>query len=85
MCQGSRIEQIKNPRFLQPLEVPNSKFESISIYFIVSLLMPQFGYDSNFTIVDRLTKIAHFIMAFTTMTASSATILFMQNVFKIHG
>jgi hypothetical protein len=36
-CQVSKAEKIRNSRLLQPIEVPNSKFESISMDFIVSL------------------------------------------------
>ena len=36
-CQVSKAKQIKNSRFLRPIEVSNSKFELISLDFIVNL------------------------------------------------
>jgi hypothetical protein len=43
--------------------VPEWKWEEIAIYFIVGLPRTQSGYDSIWVIVDRLTKVAHFILA----------------------
>ena len=47
---------------LQPLKVPEWKWEEISIDFIVGLPRTQSGCDSIWVIVDRLTKVAHFIL-----------------------
>lgn len=84
-CQVSKVEQVKTPGLLQPLGVPNLKFESISMDFIVALPKTQAGFDSIFVVVDRLTKIAHFIPTVTTVTASGVADIFMKNIFKIHG
>jgi hypothetical protein len=51
-CQVSKIEQVKNPWLLQPLGVPNLKFESISMDFIVGLPKTQAGFDSILVVVD---------------------------------
>ena len=45
----------------QPLEVSNAKFRSICMNFIMSLSKTQHGYDVTFVIVNRLTKIPHFV------------------------
>jgi hypothetical protein len=51
---------------LQPLQVPEWKWEEIAMNFIVGLPRTQSGYDSICVIVDRLTKVAHFIPVKTT-------------------
>jgi hypothetical protein len=84
-CQVLKIEQVKNPGLLQPLGVPNLKFESISMDFIVGLPKTQAGFDNILVVVDRLTKIVHFIPTVSTVTASGVAELFMRNVFKFHG
>ena len=50
--------EIKHPRLLQPLIVPNRKWMSISMDFIVDLPWTQKNFDSIFVVVDRLTKVA---------------------------
>ena len=84
-CQISKTEQVKDPGLLQPLSVPNLKFESISMDFIVGLPKTQRNFDSIMVVVDRLTKIAHFIPTFTTVTAYGVAELFMREIFKHHG
>ena len=44
---------------LQPLPIPEGKWESISMDFITGFPMVQ-GNDCIFVVVDRLTKYAHF-------------------------
>ena len=46
-CQVSKSEQVKNPGLLQPLSVPNLKFESVSMDFIVGLPKTQSNFDSG--------------------------------------
>ena len=46
-CQISKTEQVKDHGLLQPLTVPNLKFESISIYFIVGLPKTQNNFGSR--------------------------------------
>ena len=60
-CQVNRVEQLKAARLLHPLEIPNNKWESISMDFIVSLPCTQKGHDAIWVVVDRLTKMARFI------------------------
>jgi hypothetical protein len=46
------------------------KWKEIVMDFIVRLSRTQSGYDSIFVIVDRLTKMAHFISVKTTYSGS---------------
>jgi hypothetical protein len=77
-CQTSKAEQVKDPGLLQPLGVPNLKFESISMDFIVGLPKTQNNFDSIMVVVDRLTKIAHFIPTVTIVTAYGVAEFFMK-------
>ena len=52
---------------------------------IVELPKTNDGYDAIITIVDRLTKMAHFIPTTTTVTAKQVANLFINNIFKLHG
>jgi transposase InsO family protein len=53
--------------------------------FIVGLLRTQSGYDSIWVIVDRLTKVAHFIPVRTTYSGSQLAKLYMSRIFCLHG
>ena len=55
-----------------------------SMHITVNLFKTQTYYDSNFAIVDRLTKVVHFKPTLTTMVASSIAKLFMKNICKTH-
>lgn len=56
------------------------KWESISMDFIVGLPRSPKGNDSIWVIVDRLTKIAHFIAIKTTYQVEKLAKLYMDNV-----
>jgi hypothetical protein len=43
------------------------------------------GKDSIFVVVDRLTKMAHFIPCTKTITGEETTKLFLDNIYRIHG
>jgi hypothetical protein len=85
LCQTNKVEQVKHPGLLQPLSVPNRKWESISMDFIVDLPKTQKGFDSIFVVVDRLTKVARFIPTVTTVTASGVAELFFKEIFGNYG
>jgi hypothetical protein len=53
--------------------------------FIVGLLRTQSGYDSIWVIMDRLTKVAHFIPVKTTYSKSQLAELYMSRIVCLHG
>ena len=56
-----KVEQQHPHGKLQPLEVPQRKWEQISMDFITKLPRTARGVDAIWVIVDRLTKSAHFL------------------------
>jgi transposase InsO family protein len=53
--------------------------------FIVGLPRTQSGYDSIWVIVDRLTKVAHFIPVKTTYSGPQLAELYMSRIVCLHG
>jgi hypothetical protein len=53
--------------------------------FIVGLPRTQAGYDSIWVVVDRLTKVAHFIPVKTTYTEATLAELYMSRIVFLHG
>jgi transposase InsO family protein len=55
------------------------------MYFIVGLPRTQSGYDSIWVIVDRLTKVAHFIPVKTTYSRPQLAELYMSRIVYLYG
>ncbi|GAU51265.1 hypothetical protein TSUD_412520 [Trifolium subterraneum] len=85
VCQQVKIEHQKPAGPLQPLEIPEWKWEHITMDFVTSLPRNQKGEDSIWVIVDRLTKSAHFIAVKSTYKASRYAEIFLEEIVKLHG
>eukprot|EP00253_Pinus_taeda_P022952 PITA_22952 len=84
-CQQIKAEHQHPAGLLQPLLIPEWKWEIISMDFITGLPKTKKGNDSIMVIVDKLSKAAHFIPVQSTYKAPQIAHVFMQNVFKLHG
>jgi len=69
---------------LHPLQIPDSRWDMLSVDFVVELPFSS-GHDAVMTVVDSVSKRAHFIPTHTTMTAEGAARLFLHQVWKLHG
>jgi len=83
-CQQNRTLNKKQTGLLQPLPIPKGPWESVSMDFMVSLA-PSRGFDAIMVVVDRFSKIAHFIPTKDSATAQETGRLFFTHVFKHHG
>jgi hypothetical protein len=70
---------------LQPLKIPEWKWEEIRMDFIVGVPRTQAGYDSIWVIVDHLTKVAHFIPVKMTYSGAKLIELYMSRIVCLHG
>jgi len=84
-CQRVKAEHQRPTGLLQPMKIPEWKWEEVGMDFIVGLPCTQSGYDSIWVIVDRLTKVAHFIPVKTTYTGVKLAKLYMQRIVCLHG
>jgi hypothetical protein len=84
-CQRVKAERQRPAGLLQPLKIPEWKWEEISMDFIVGLPKTQSGYDSIWVIVDRLSKVAHFIPVKTTYKGSKLAELYISRIVCLHG
>jgi hypothetical protein len=83
-CQENKDEHTHPTGLLQPLPIPEHKWESISMDFITGLPRTQ-GKDCIFVVVDRLTKFAHFFSIATDFSAAQVAELFFREIFRLHG
>jgi hypothetical protein len=65
--------------------VPEWKWEEIALDFIVGLPLTQSSYDSICLIMDRLTKVAHFIPVKTSYSGLQLAELYMSRIVCLHG
>jgi hypothetical protein len=70
---------------LQPLNIPNWKWDDISIDFIVGLLMTTHKFDSIWLMVERFTKLANFILVNTRYDAQKYAEIYVARVLGLHG
>ena len=61
------------------------KWDEISMDFIVGLPKTPNGHDSIWVIVDRLTKVAHFILVRTEYKGNKLAQLYIDNILRLHG
>jgi hypothetical protein len=85
VCSRVKAEHQKPAGLLQPLKVPDWKWDQIGMDFITGLPRTKSGYDSIWVIVDRLTKVAHFILVKTTYTSARLADIYMKRIVSLHG
>jgi IS30 family transposase len=84
-CHLVKAEHQRPAGLFRPLKVPEWKWEEIGMDFIVGLPRTRYGYDSIWVIVDRLTKVAHYIPVRTTYTGAKLAELYMSRIVCLHG
>ena len=85
VCQRVKAEQQRPDRLLQLLDIPEWKWDSISMDFIDGLPRSRRGNTSIWVIIDRLTKSAHFILIESKRTAPFLVSLYIREVVQLHG
>jgi hypothetical protein len=84
-CQRIKVDHLRPGENLQPLSIPEWKWENICMDFIMGLPSTSCGYNSIWVIVDRLTKSAHFIPVATTYKVRQYAELYTYHIVRYHG
>ena len=84
VCQQMKAEHQKLAETLQPLPIPECKWEHITMDFVVGLPRTQVNYDAIWVIVDRLTKSAHFLAIQNNFSLDKLAKLYISEIVKLH-
>ncbi|KAJ9529550.1 hypothetical protein QJQ45_013935, partial [Haematococcus lacustris] len=84
-CQRSKTNTSKPIGLLQPLPIPQHRWEQVSLDLITQLPVSSAGNDAIVVFVDKLTKMIHAVPTTTSITAPALARLFFDNVFRLHG
>ena len=83
-CQRNKNHTEQPAGKLMPNSIPEKPWTHISADFITKLPIAQ-GYNLILVVVDRLTKMVHFIPTTEKTSAEGLARLFRDNVWKLHG
>ena len=83
LCLCTKAQQHPPVGELSLLLIPESHWDIISINFIVEL-PESHGYDVIMNVVDSVSKVSHFILTHTMITALGAAHMFLAHVWKLH-
>jgi hypothetical protein len=83
-CLQAKPERVRYPSLLEPLPVPQSTWEMVSMDFVEGLLLSGNAI-SILVVVDKYSKFAHFVPLRHQFSAASVAKVFMDNIYKLHG
>nr|GEW99304.1 reverse transcriptase domain-containing protein [Tanacetum cinerariifolium] len=84
-CAKVKAEHQKPSGLLQQPEIPDWKWEKITMDFVLGLQRTPSGYDSIWVIVDRLTKSAHFLSMKRRDSIEKLAQLYLKEIVCRHG
>ncbi|GKF78206.1 putative reverse transcriptase domain-containing protein, partial [Tanacetum coccineum] len=84
-CSKVKAEHQRPSGLLQQPEIPESKWDKITMDFITKLSRSKSGYDTIWVIVDRLTKLAHFLAIREDYSTEKLAKIYVDEIVARHG
>ena len=85
VCQRVKAEHQVPSGLLQPIRIPEWKWDRITMDFVVGLPLTGRKHDSVWVVVDRLTKSAHFLPVRTDYSLDKLAELYIKEIVRLHG
>ncbi|GJP81305.1 hypothetical protein CLOP_g11465 [Closterium sp. NIES-67] len=84
-CQRMKSSKQKKAGLLQPLPVPEQPWQVVSLDFITGLPPTTSGHDTILVVIDKFSKMGHFIPTHTTARTKETAQLFVRYIISQHG
>ena len=87
-CQEFQLVKAEHQHpsgLLQPLPIPKWRSEVISMDFNTDLPKSKKKNDSIFVVIDKISKVAHFIPVKSTYKFVNIADIFLKDIFRLHG
>ncbi|GJP47591.1 hypothetical protein CLOM_g6773 [Closterium sp. NIES-68] len=85
ICQRMKSSKQKKAGLLQPLPVPEQPWQVVSLDFITRLPTTTSGHDAMLVVIDKFSKMGHFIPTHTTARTEETAQLFVRYTISQHG
>jgi len=84
ICRRTKSFRVGHQGHLQPLPVPQRAWLDVSMDFVVGLPESE-GFDAIWVVVDRLTKMRHYVPCHSTDSSEELARLFVKYIARYHG
>jgi RNase H-like domain found in reverse transcriptase/Reverse transcriptase (RNA-dependent DNA polymerase)/Integrase zinc binding domain/Chromo (CHRromatin Organisation MOdifier) domain/Integrase core domain len=84
-CLRNKTSHLRYQGTLKPLPIPLQRWRDLSVDFIGPIQPTARGFNAIMVVVDRLSKDRHFSPCRTDMKAHDLAMLFVRDVWKLHG
>ena len=85
VCQKVKVEHQVPSELLQPIRIPEWKWDRIIMDFVVGLSLTGTKHDPVWVVVDRLTKTTHFLPVRTDYSLDKLAELYIKEIVQVHG
>lgn len=84
-CQCNKSSSVRPGGLLQPLPIPERRWECVTMDLITSLPKTANGNDAIVVFVDKLSKMCHFVATTTSISAEQFAEVYVNAVVRHHG
>ena len=84
-CRRVKAEHQRPAGMLQPLPILEWKWDVINIDFVTGLPRSPKGNDAIWVLIDRFSKVAHFLPVKTKLNVTQMAELYLARIVSLHG